>query len=300
MRPYAYLLLLLGVCGAAGAQAVEILHWDRLPLTVPLVVGDKRVVIVGHPLRAGLPESLDGRLRVQSADGAVYLLAKAPIETTELELQDLRTGELILLDVSARAPLPHETPLEPIRIIDDVGQHGDDAALLDPGTAGASQPAEAQAILATPLAVALTRYAAQSLYAPLRTLEPLPGVSEVPVPSDLPLDSLLPSFPVRVMALAAWRLSGEWVTAVKLTNTSSRWISLDPRLLQGDFVAATFQHPNLGPAGRSTDTTVVYLITRGSGITESLLPHASRFDATLDLQKPATSAASGQAENGSP
>jgi integrating conjugative element protein (TIGR03749 family) len=267
---------------------------------VPLVIGDERVVILGHAVRVGLPDSLDGRLRAQSANGAVYLLAKAPIETTELELQDLRTGEVILLDISARAPSPHETPLEPIRIIDDVGQNASDTAIAGPEAAGVSQPAEPQAIPATPIAVALTRYAAQSLYAPLRTLEPLPGVSAVPVPSDLPLDALLPMLPVRATALAAWRLSGEWVTAVKLTNTSSRSISLDPRLLQGDFVAATFQHPDLGPAGLSTDTTVVYLITRERGIAESLLPHASRFDATLDLPKPATSAASGQAENRNP
>ena len=181
-----------------------------------------------------------------------------------------------------------------------MGQNASDTAIAGPEAAGVSQPTEPQAIPATPIAVALTRYAAQSLYAPLRTLEPLPGVSAVPVPSDLPLDALLPMLPVRATALAAWRLSGEWVTAVKLTNTSSRSISLDPRLLQGDFVAATFQHPDLGPAGLSTDTTVVYLITRERGIAESLLPHASRFDATLDLPKPATSAASGQAENRNP
>lgn len=299
MRPCPHLLV-LSICLAAQAQAVEILHWDRLPLAVPLVVGDERVVIVGHPLRVGLPESLDGRLRVQSADGAVYLLAKAPIETTELELQDLRTGELILVDVTARAHLPHEAPLEPVRIIDDMGQNADDAALAGSGTAGAGQPTDTEGMPPTPLAVALTRYAAQSLYAPLRTLEPLPGVSAVPVRSDLPLDTLLPTLPVRATALAAWRLSGECVTAVKLTNTASHWISIDPRLLQGDFIAATFQHPDLGPAGHSTDTTVVYLITRGSGIAGSLLPHASRFDATLDLPKAATSAASGEALNRSP
>src|SRR6185437_13958409 len=189
-------------------------------------------------------------------------------------------------------------PLEPIRIINDVAASATDAALSGPSSTG--EAAVTQAIPATPIAVALTRYAAQTLYAPLRTLEPLPGVSAVPVPSDLPLKALLPTLPVRATALAAWRLSGERVTAVKLTNTSSRWISLDPRLLQGDFVAATFQHPDLGPTGQSTDTTVVYLITRGSRIAESLLPHASRFDATLDQPKTATSAASGQAKNSSP
>lgn len=300
MRTSTHLLLLLAICMATKTEAVEILHWNRIPLTVSLVVGDERVVIVGDAVRVGIPDSLDGRLRVQSADGAVYLLATAPIEATELELQDLRTGGLILLEVTARRPGAHQAPLEPIRIIDDVAASATDTALGGSGPPSTGEAAVTQANSATPTAVALTRYAAESLYAPLRTVEPLPGVSAVPVPSDLPLDTLLPMLPVQATALAAWRLSGEWVTAVKLTNTSSRWVSLDPRLLQGDFVAATFEHPDLGPTGQSTDTTVVYLITVKGGIAESLFPHAGRFDATLDLPKPATSAASGQAGTRSP
>lgn len=288
MRPSLVLLLLLGLWAAAEAQAVEILHWDRIPLTVALVVGDERVVIIGSPVRVGLADSLNGRLRVQSADGAVYLLARAPIESTQLEVQDLRTGELILLEVTAHRPARDQAPLEPIRIIDDMAANAKEAALGGSGTQRASNSTD-QTMPPTPLAVALTRYAAQSLYAPLRTVEPIPGITEEPVASDLSLDTLLPTLPVQATALAAWRLSGEWLTAVKLTNTSARWISLDPRLLQGDFVAATFQHPDLGPAGQSTDTTVVYLVTHGGGLAGSLLPHASRFDAMRDLEKPAGS-----------
>jgi integrating conjugative element protein (TIGR03749 family) len=288
MKPSLALLLLLGLGVAAEAQAVEILHWDRLPLSVQLIVGDERVVIVGSPVRVGLADSLDGRLRVQSADGAVYLLGTAPIESTQLEVQDLRTGELILLDVTARRPTRDQAPLEPIRIVDDVAGNSNEAAPGGSETRRASESTD-QMTPPTPLAVALTRYAAQSLYAPLRTVEPVPGISEEPVASDLPLDTLLPTLPVRATVLAAWRLSGECVTAVKLTNSSARWISLDPRLLQGDFVAATFQHPDLGPAGRSTDTTVVYLVTRGGGLAGSLLPHASRFDAMRDFEKRAGS-----------
>jgi hypothetical protein len=49
-------------------------------------------------------------------------------------------------------------------------------------------------------------------------------------------------------------------------------------------VAATFQHPNLGPAGTvPSDTTVVYLVTRGHGLAESLLPALSPIDATVNL-----------------
>ena len=72
-----------------------------------------------------------------------------------------------------------------------------------------------------------------------------------------------------------------------------RWLDLDPRALQGDFLAATFQHPTLGPAGRAADTTVVYLVTRGHGLAESLLPKVAPIDATANLPP---AAAAGQAE----
>jgi len=105
----------------------------------------------------------------------------------------------------------------------------------------------------------------------------------------------MPTLPVRAQAVAAWRLEDQRVTAVKLTNTSARWLNLDPRALQGDFVAATFQHTSLGPAGQSADTTVVYLVTRGHGLTESLLPKVAPIDAAVNLLP---AAAAGQAEGG--
>jgi hypothetical protein len=61
------------------------------------------------------------------------------------------------------------------------------------------------------------------------------GIGRVNLRRDLALDTLLPTLPVRAQALAAWRLEDQWVTAVKLTNTSGRWLDLDPRALQGDF-----------------------------------------------------------------
>ena len=138
----------------------------------------------------------------------------------------------------------------------------------------------------TPIPVVLTRYAAQTLYAPLRTVEPANGIVRVNLRRDLTLDTLLPTLPVRARALAAWRLEDQRVTAIRLTNTSARWIALDPRALQGDFLTATFQHPDLGPAGDAHDTTVVYLVTRGRSLAQSLLPVISPVDASLNLPAP--------------
>lgn len=279
------LLPLIGLCIATASPAAEILHWEHLPLPVSLTVGEERVVILGSSVRVGVPAPLEGLLRVQSADGAVYLDAEAPFRRSELELQDLNSGELILLEVTAKRAAPHQPVLEPIRIIESSTASNTGGEIHSGQRRAAS--GSRQIATETPLAVALTRYAAQSLYAPLRTVEPVSGIDEVPIPTHLPLDTLLPTLPVRAELLAAWRLGSQYVTAIKLTNTSSRWIELDPRLIQGDFVAATFEHPDVGPAGHSTDTTVVYLVTRGHGIAASLLPTVARFDAARDVPKPA-------------
>ncbi|EMM6791468.1 TIGR03749 family integrating conjugative element protein, partial [Pseudomonas aeruginosa] len=130
-------------------------------------------------------------------------------------------------------------------------------------------------------------------YAPLRTVEPLPGVMRVNLRRDLDLGTLMPTLPVRAVALASWRLEDQWVTAVRLTNSSSGWITLDPRVLQGDFLTATFQHEALGPRGMPEDTTVLYLVTRGRGLAQSLLPAIHRFDPAVHLPQPEAEAGDG-------
>ncbi|MBT2375331.1 TIGR03749 family integrating conjugative element protein [Pseudomonas fluorescens] len=257
---------------ALDGQATEVLRWDRLPLSIPLVVGQERVIFVDRSVRVGLPAELERVLRVQSTDGAVYLLAHDEVTPSRVQLQDIETGELILLDVSA-APATNtvggSTPLEPIKIV---------SAL-----AGATEQDVPAHSVATPIPVVLTRYAAQNLYAPLRTVEALPGVRRAKLPADLPLHGLLPNQLIDVRPLAAWKLGHHWVSALHLRNQSTAWIALDPRELQGDFVAATFQHANLGPRGRATDTTVLYLVTQGRELSKALLPSLSPIDAGLNL-----------------
>lgn len=263
----------------SAAQATELLRWERLPLALPLQVDQERVVFVERNVRVGVPASLGKRLRVQSAAGAIYLLASEPIEPTRLQLQDADTGTVMLLDIAAEPAQDGQPPLEPVRIIEAAS--ATTASTADDGSASAAQP-----VRATPQPVILTRFAAQNLYAPLRTVEPVPGVTRVTLRRDLPLDTLLPTLPVQAQALAAWRLDDLWVSAVHLRNSAAHWLELDPRALQGHFLAATFQHSTLGPSGTPEDTTVVYLVTRGHGLAQALLPAIAPVDAALNLPEP--------------
>ncbi|WP_437884527.1 TIGR03749 family integrating conjugative element protein [Pseudomonas sp. LRF_L74] len=243
------------------ANAVEVMPWGRIPLSVPLTVGQERVVFVDETVRVGVPAYLTDRLRVQSANGAVYLRASQEIASTRIQLQLQESGENVLLDISA---VPGDQVLEPVRIVREP---------ITPSHEG--RPEHSGPSANTPIPVTLVRYAAQSLYAPLRTLEPLAGVQRVP----LRLKSALPLFTeysINATPMAAWRLNDFWVTAVKLQNQSTGWITLDPRALQASLFSASFQHEQLGPHGRPEDTTVAYLVTRSAGLEKALwLPTSS-------------------------
>jgi len=268
-------------------HATEILKWERIPLAVPLVVGQERIVFVDANVRVGMPAAIADKLRVQSTGGALYLTAKEPIAPTRLQLQNVATGEIVLIDIAATPAQPGQPPLEPAKILPGdtpPTRYGQLASSAPKPSAKASRQSEADEEepapprRETPIPVVLTRYAAQMLYAPLRTVEPVDGVAQVRIDKRLDLSTLLPALPVDASQLGAWRLDDHWVTAVKLRNQTGQRLVLDPRELMGDFATATFQHPYLGARGDASDTTVLYLVTKGHGLGQSLLPNLSAAD----------------------
>ncbi len=134
-------------------------------------------------MRVGFPPSLNEKLRIQSTGGAVYLRAESAFPQTRLQLQDVESGEILLLDVTATAG---KGKLEPVRVVysGEVSTQRDSQSVRRSGqAAGAAADAVPESVdrkaktrYPAPLPVLLTRYAAQSLYAPLRTVEPVSGV----------------------------------------------------------------------------------------------------------------------------
>lgn len=255
MRPRARTAALLGLAlallaGAAGAQdeppPVERIRYQRVPIPLELPVRRERIVHFPAPVRVGLPAALQGQLRAQSIDGSLYLLAQAPFERQRLMVREIEAGRVYLLDVSAA----EGAPSGPVQIVASTPP-----TLREP-------PAEAQEV--GPPAVdygyvMLTRFAAQQLYAPARLLQDLPGVVRVPV-KQVPAP-LVRGGAVTATPLVAWRAGGLYLTAVKFTNTTREAQTLDPRALRGSWLAATFQHYRLLPAGDEADTTALYLLS---------------------------------------
>lgn len=236
-------LLLLSTTGARATDAPEHIAWQRAPIAVALGVGVERRVVFPEAITIGVPQALQERLRVQSIAGTLYLLAHEPFTATRVLVRGAEHGQVYVLDLTATTEGAGDAPIE--IHLPEVGNRDEDAA-------APSAPSRYGY-------VALTRFAAQQLYAPARLLHELPGVVRAPV-TPAPV-ALVRGDAIEAVPLIAWRAGDRHVTAVRLTNQTRDPQVLDPRKLRGQWLAATFQHNRLLPAGSEADRTVVYLIS---------------------------------------
>lgn len=271
-RPMACVLAGVAVLAASGvADATQIRHWQRTPIQINLPVGTERIVVFGDNVRVGLPPQLakPKTLRVQSTGGAVYLKADKTFATQRVQVQDMTTGRIILLDLTAKTHASHETIKVVQEATDDSGgasgHHAKSAkASIPPAAFGSSEHG-------APTAVSLVRHAAQALYAPERLVNAASGVQRVALSTKKDLPGLLPTLPVQIKPLAAWRGGTFIVTALQITNTDpSRTFTLDPRALEGNFYAASFMQSTIGLAGSLTDTTTLFAVTRHGDLSDAL------------------------------
>ena len=243
---------LLGLCLTFRAHgesaAAETLPWNKVPVEIVLKIGAETQIQFPASIKVGVPNPLKSVLRTQSIADTVYFQASQGFDMTRVVVQTRDGLHTYLLDISATADA------EPKSIL----------RLTDSSTAAPVERDPSSAIDA-PLEesidpVALTRFAAQQLYAPSRLLHDLPGVVREPVQSD-PVD-LLRGGAVRATPLIAWRSGSLHLTAVTLRNVTAAPIELDPRALRGEWLTATFQHNRLLAAGDEADLTVVYLVSQ--------------------------------------
>lgn len=285
MKKHAHLFKTVGISTALlltlPAHAEILMKWDRTPLAIDLATGKERIIFVDKNVRVGIPQNLNGKLRVQSMGGAVYFTALEPFDLNRLQLRDVASGQNILLDIRSRES---KTKPDNIRLVFDETVQSNRPAVEQTALSDEPYDETAQIRSALPVPAALVRYAAQSLYAPLRTVEPLPGVRRVAMKLPKSLPTLLPNLKVRATPLESWGLDGFVVTAVKIQHLEPFRVNLDPRYLQGQFYAASFQHGWIGEYGSLNDTTTVYLVTEGD-VSRAIVPSTSSTRSTKSSAK---------------
>jgi len=232
------------------SQPIELLEhrvWNKSPIHIVLPVGKERRIDFPLSIQLQVPASIKAMSeRIQITEsGSVYWIASQSFKRQRVNAVT-DTGYSYILDIEAR-PKGHQ---HPIAIVDDR------IPKQNSNTSQFSGPIYDYDY------VDLTRFASQSVYAPERLIKPLPGIRRVTVESEHL--SLVKGADLITEPMAQWvvpTIPSLYVTAVRVTSNSLRIITLDPRLLRGDFLAASSQHSRVNAAGEEGDTTTWYLVS---------------------------------------
>lgn len=249
---------------SATQMPSEHLIWNQTPIAVKLPVGIERIVHFSEAVQVGYDKThlTDEKIRLQNNGGTLYLLAKQIFSVERIQVK-LQNGKIILLDISAEKGASR-TPLD-IIIGEDQLAHSSMVASFEKLPVVADQNLDEdnantiQRISITP--IALTRFAAQQLYAPQRLLTQSKRIYRIPMHTKKTI-SLILDGSVMAMPLASWRGGDQFVTAVLIRNNLPQSLTLHPQDLCGHWQTVTFfpQH-QLAPRGDMKDSTTVFLVS---------------------------------------
>ena len=244
--------LVIALCTVVGpkyAATSEVMYyWPQVPLKIDLSVGaEQRITIPeADSLRIGIPQPVKRKLNVEIIGNHLWLTAKEQIAKARLVLIADPIGRVVI-ELSAQ---DDDQFSQPIVIRSNAESHH-----------GATE-------IATYGFVALTRWAVQQLYAPKRLLNELPGLQRLAVDSApwrvFRCANRIPTLcagAVIATPIASWQSLNHYITAIRITNTLARQVTLDPRELNGNWRSAAFVHSRLHANGHPGDTTALVVIS---------------------------------------
>ena len=231
------------------APRTEKLLWNSVPLAITVPIESETVLRLPTACEVGVSAGLGGELSVESVNNVVLLTPSAAFTKKRIALRALSGNQVYLIDITATKSASRES----FELIDP--------ALTPPVAEATENNAETvpeSAAESGDVRIALTRFAAREFYAPDRLRGGLSAVRTrvIETPSELYRGGS-----VRAIPRASWAYHQTYVTAVELVNLTPDTRELDPRLLRGTWLTATFQHGVLAPAGTQGANTMVYLVS---------------------------------------
>jgi integrating conjugative element protein (TIGR03749 family) len=252
----------------AEASVPERVEYEGDPLTVSLSVGNERRVTFPHPVYVDIPDSLMPKVKTQIVGSELYWSATEsfpPVRVVVGEEGGNRVYLLNLQGVAQDKALP--------RLI---------VSSSSAGSAGETKAGPSGADNELPLSMnqsrlgygGLFRYAALQLYAPARLRAQETGYDLTPGPIPMGrIHHLVRYHRVETYAMASWHNDAFTVTALSVKNVTDMTVTLDPREIRGNILAARFHANHLRPG----ELTTLFVITRRP-LAESITGHAVRID----------------------
>ncbi|WP_394230494.1 TIGR03749 family integrating conjugative element protein [Shewanella colwelliana] len=235
----------------------RVMVWKGKPLQITLPVGQEVMLSFDGDVRVGVPSTLYQSANVDSLRGTVYITANQSFDKERIQIERLRDGMRMLIDVNGKKGVAAPKHLDILTL--------DEQQLLDEKAATTTAFEKHVARLSMPIPTLLTRFAYQNLYSPAHAIEALPGVTRQTMQIDKDIQSqAFPLWPVTATPVAAWSLGEYTVTAVTLTHLNNDTLHLDPRQVTASLYGVSFAFPDLGPQYSDTDTSTAFMVSKGA------------------------------------
>lgn len=251
-------------------SAPERVLWQKRPIPVSLTVGQERMVhFPNSRVRYWLPSVLDNAVSILAVNGVLYITPHRNFQPTRIRVKNLTDHTIYLLDLMA---FTEKTVAPELIVMDEVPADNQESRTNSVGD-DATKPTSAFDWF-----IRLTRFAAQSLYAPERLLPADTDIYPVRLHTATPVP-LVRGGNVEATPVKSWRGGGYYLTAVRLHNVThqslqilhqpqpnrpnDQWTLVLSQDLRGHWLAVTPQHTLLEAIGYQ-DVTTLYLLSERS------------------------------------
>lgn len=223
--------------------------WNKIPISFVVPVGTERLISFPGPVvfHNTDPTLTSDKIAILNNAGTLYIKAKQAFDPIRVPIILKETGEVILLDLSAKANAD-DSPAEVLLPTSPSDQQGTNKTASEARTASVDYPR-------------LMRFAIQHLYAPTRLVHEDSAIYRTPMYTSKSV-FLVPNNKVTAMPLIGWRGGDLYITAILLKNILKERVHLNPTALNGRWLAASYYPTNyLTPQGTKHDRTTLFLIS---------------------------------------
>lgn len=243
--------LILGFGWSLVTQADTVKVWDNKPLTINIKVNEEVRVIFPTGVNIQVPLSTTQKLQALAPNREViYWKATAAFDKSRIIATTDDGQDVYVIDLMA----------SPNGLKDSI-------TIEDPRRVLLKNAAKEQPVAPTlrdPAELVLTRFVAQTLYAPDRLLPTDTNISQLETPTlpiDFPLMQSAKGESYIVEVVGQWGGYGRYITAVLIMNMSRFVVPVNPERVRGNFTHITPQHSHLSEAGTFEDRTTLYLVS---------------------------------------
>lgn len=289
MRSSRIALLLSAITASSVCFAETRRVYEDRPLSLAVPVKKEIRIVFPQDVNIQIPADLESKISHLVPDSkTIYWTAKETFAPARIIATALNGGKVYVIDIAADT----KNTADDVRIEDPALAHQSSEDKAKPTSrllpssesesetvADEADSAPEEKPLHDPAEVVLTRFAAQTLYAPSRLIpaDSRIGVASIPsIPKSFPLLQSSQGERFTIEPVGAWEGFNRYITAVLIVNQTPAFLQFDPTKVRGNFTHITAQHINIGPKGSLEDRTTLYLVSE-TPFAEALLEDSYGF-----------------------